>query len=213
MMKITLKNGVTIEVSEGDEIPASVMQTILGMPVTVATGTVTTDLGDATMAAMTAPVLPVAPEIVGDEIDDEADEEDAMPLYLKPSRHRRNHTRNWTLNPPVPSGRWPSTIYLSKEMAETFTLLRAYPEGLTSEEIGIGLGLNQMIASGRVNRLRDVTPLVELIGKKYRMSMIGADLSLRIEVARYPSAKNKKAGWQKFVARPLPDGTGKTARR
>jgi hypothetical protein len=131
---------------------------------------------------------------------------------VPPTHVRRGPTQNRTLNPPTPGGRWPDLIYMTKEWIETLILLRQYPEGITSEEIGIGMGLDQSLASGRVNRLRRATPLVEEIGGKYRVTMIGADDSVRIEVAHNPSVKNKRLGWDRFMAIPLPDGRHKRRR-
>lgn len=123
----------------------------------------------------------------------------------------RSHRR--TPNPPVPSGRWPDLIYLTEAWNETYQLLRQYPEGLTSEELGVGMGIEMDIASGRAMRLRDATPLIEMIGGVHRLSQIGADPTLRVEIHQNPSPVNKKIGWDRFMARPLRDGLHKKRRR
>lgn len=124
----------------------------------------------------------------------------------------RGPTQNRTQNPPTPAGRWPDLIYMTKEWLETLSVIRQYPEGLTSEEIGIGMGLAADIASGRVNRLRKATPLVEEIDGRYRMTVIGADDSMRFEIVHNPSPKNKRIGWDRFMAVPLSDGRHKRRR-
>lgn len=143
------------------------------------------------------------PEIVEDE------SQALLPLITG----KRGPTRNPTLNPPTPAGRWPDLIYLTQEMHETFRLLRQYPEGLSSEEIGVGMDTDTQKASGRVNRLRGSTPLIEEVQGRYRMTVIGADDSLKIEHAVNPSPRNKKLGWDRFMARPLKDGRRKRRRR
>lgn len=152
---------------------------------------------------LAAPLVLDVPEIVEDE------NEAFLPLITG----KRGPTKTRTLNPPTPAGRWPDLIYLTQEMHDTFMLIRQYPEGLTSEEIGAGMGTDTQKASGRVNRLRGSTPLIEEIQGSYRMTVIGADDSLKIEHAANPSAKNKKLGWDRFMARPLKDGRRKRRRR
>jgi hypothetical protein len=183
-MKIKLPNGVEVTLDGVDEITAA-------LP---ALRMLTGQSG-----------IESSPQIIDDGVD--IGDHPAMSSHVK-----RGPTQNRTLNPPVPSGRWPDLIYMTREWMETFTVLRQYPEGLTSEEIGIGMGLNQDIASGRVNRLRRGTPLVEEIGGKYRTTVIGADDSMRFEIAHNPSVKNKRLGWDRFMAVPLPDGRHKRRR-
>lgn len=206
MIKITASNGNSIELEGVDQIPAVIplVNVLLGNGNDIRTVTVAEQL----LSAMTAPAI--APEIVGDEIDEDEDEN----IHALTRSGKRGPTRRRTLNPPTPAGRWPDLLYLTTEMEEVVHLLRQYPEGLTSEEIGIGLGIDKSIASGRVNRLRDCTPLVELIPDgKYRLNVIGSDLTLRFERAVNPSPKNKKLGWDRFMARPLRDGRHKKHRR
>jgi hypothetical protein len=121
--------------------------------------------------------------------------------------------RRTTPNPPMPEGRWPDLIFLTEAWNETYQLLRQYPEGLTAEELGIGMGITTDIASGRAMRLRDGSPLVELVDGVHRMTPIGADPTLRVKIHQNPSPVNKKMGWDRFMARPLRDGLHRKRRR
>lgn len=183
-MKIKLPNGVEVTLDGVDEIIAALPA------LRILTGDTATE---------------PSPQIVrgGSDIGDR----------FTPSTHvKRGPTQNRTLNPPTPAGRWPDLIWMTEEWMETLNVLRQYPDGLTSEEIGVGMGLGVDNASGRVNRLRKATPLVEEIGGKYRLTVIGADDSMRFEIAHNPSAKNKRLGWDRFMAIPLPDGRHKRRR-
>jgi hypothetical protein len=123
------------------------------------------------------------------------------------------HRRRQTPNPPVPEGRWPDLIFLTEAWNETYQLLRQYPEGLTSEELGVGMGVETDIASGRAMRIRDASPLIEMTEGVHRLTQIGADPTLRVEIHHNPSPANKKLGWDRFMARPLRDGRHRKRRR
>lgn len=184
-MKIKLPNGVEVTLDGVDEITAALPA------LRILTG-----------HTVTGPGSPQVVESVSDTSED-----------ISPSSHAtRGPTQNRTQNPPVPAGRWPDLIYMTEEWLETLSVIRQYPEGLTSEEIGIGMGMGADLASGRVNRLRRATPLVEEIGGRYRMTEIGADESMRFEIAHNPSPKNKRLGWDRFMAVPLADGRHKRRR-
>lgn len=157
------------------------------------------------MVVATAPVI--EPEIVGDEDEDEDDEFEDLKVFTK-----RRH-RNVTPNPPAPAGRWPDLIYLTEAWNEVFELLRAYPEGLTSEELGYGMGIPLDIASGRAMRLREATPLIRMEGNRHLLTEIGADLPLRVMLTQNPGRRNKQLGWERFMALPLRDGSRRKRRR
>jgi hypothetical protein len=157
-----------------------------------------------------AAAIPALRVLTGNTVIEDGDdisEDIATSPYIK-----RGPTRQRTLNPPVPAGRWPDLIYMTTEWMETLAVIRQYPEGLSSEEVGVGMGLDPTIASGRVNRLRRATPLIKEIDGKYRLTVIGADDSMRFEIAHNPSVKNKRLGWDRFMAIPLPDGRHKRRR-
>lgn len=127
---------------------------------------------------------------------------------------RRRPYRRETLNPPAPEGRWPDLIYLTETMRDTYWTLAKYPdEGLTSEELAIETDTDPSISSGRAMRLREATPLIEMVGGRHRLTNIGRDPGLRIVIAHNPSPKNKGLGWDRFVAHPLRDGRHKKRRR
>lgn len=155
----------------------------------------------------TAPTLPVAPEIVGDEIDDEADSDDDDDMVLSFHKSGRRKVRHIPQNPPPPPGRWPDIFYITPECWEVVELLREHPVGLTSNQVEEMLKLNHTVGSSRLNTLMTVTPLVEKMGTIYRLSIIGRDKTLKLDLSKLrPSPTNKGLGWDRFMAEPLPDG-------
>lgn len=198
-MKITLTNGVVVELSGIDEITA-VLPTLPGL------------------GAMTAPAPEIEVPAHLDSPDDDEDEEakaaasEILVALTKPV-HRKPR-RVAVPNPPVPAGRWPDTIYLTEEWKQVLDLLRAYhPQPLSSEELGQGLGLTRNVASGWVSRMRAKTPLVALVGGSFQLTEIGQDESLTIEVVAKPSSYNTKRGWNRFTARTLPNGKHRNGKK
>jgi len=190
MIRFKMTNGTIVEIDSGEELSAPIMNAILGTQVTFPLTNATT----------------IAPAATG--VDDEAEaDHDGEKIAVFAKTGKRGRTRIHTQNPPVPAGRWPDLFYITKEGLETVNLLREYPEGLTGDEITIGLGLTGNLGAGRVARLRRFSPLVSVNNDNvYRLTMIGADLSLKFEIAVNPSPKNKKIGWDRFMARELPSG-------
>jgi hypothetical protein len=192
---------VEYEFSDMDEYRTyAQMETQMTTPVEIGS------LGVMFRSAMTAPA--VAPEIVGDEIDDEAenDEEDESVLAYHKKTGKRGPTRIKSVNPPAPAGRWPDLFYITAEGWETVELLRKHPAGLTSKQVDQILGLTHTVGSGRLNALMRITPMVERFGNAYRLSVIGRDTSLQFELDERPSPRNKNLGWDRFMAIPLRDG-------
>ena len=190
-MKITLRNGIVVELDGVDEI-AAVLPVWLPL------------MNGHTGEHSAEQIIDIEAESV---IED--DEITARPAQRRQQRHRRT-----TPNPPAPEGRWPDLIYLTEGMRDTYRTLAKYPgEGLTSEELAIETGADHSIASGRAMRLRRSTPLIEMVGDHYRLTNIGLDPGLRIVIDKIPSPKNKGLGWDRFMARPLRDGRHKNRRR
>jgi hypothetical protein len=188
-MKITLLNGIVVELNGVDEIAAV-------LPVWLPLMNGHTEHRS-------------AEQII--DIEAESVIEDGTPE--QPEHHRRSRRRA-TPNPPAPEGRWPDLIYLTETMLETYRTLAKYPEeGLTSEELAIETNTDPSIASGRAMRLREATPLIEMVGGCHRLTNIGRDPGLRIVIAHNPSPKNKGLGWDRFMAHPLRDGRHKKRRR
>lgn len=166
-------------------------------------------LGEMFRSNMTAPVIP---EIVGAGIDDEAeadDNEEDLECFHEDavSGTRKRKVRHIPQNPPPPPGRWPDIFYITPECWEVVELLREHPVGLTSNQVEEALKLNRTVGSGRLNTLMTTTPLVEKMGTIYRLSIIGRDKTLKLDLSKLrPSPTNKGLGWDRFMAEPLPDG-------
>lgn len=202
MIRIKLANGTVVEMDGGEEISAPIISALLGSQVTIPVD----------IPIDTAPTLPVAPEIVGDEIDDEAEEDGDDEMMLSFHKHdvsdnHKRRVRHIPQNPPTPPGRWPDIFYITPECWEVVELLREHPVGLTSNQIEEMLKLNRTVGSGRLNTLMTVTPLIEKMGIIYRLSIIGRDKTLKLDLSKLrPSPINKGLGWDRFMAEPLPDG-------
>lgn len=198
-MKITLTNGVIVELSGIDEITA-VLPTLPGL------------------GAMTAPAPEIEVPAHLDSPDDDEDEEakaaasEILTALTKPASRRVRRDR--IPNPPAPSGRWPEMIFLTEDWKKVLDALRSYhPERLSSEELAIELGIEHSIASGWVGRMRSRTPLVALVDGKFGLTEIGQDTKIAIQIADKPSIHNAKRGWNRFTARALPDGRSRHGKK
>lgn len=191
-MKIKLPNGIEVTLEGVDEITAAMpaLQMLTGHTV------------------VAPPVLAVVPAITEDEMEDFEDDEAMLEMGLIGAR-----TRVRVPNPPAPEGRWPDLIYLTDAWNQVYSLLKEYPEGMTSEEMAILLESDKSIVSGWSMRLRDATPLIMLKGRKHLLTEIGSDPTLTVKINNAnPGKMNKMLGWQRFTARSLRDGRRKRRR-
>lgn len=193
MIRFKLANGTVIEMDNVEEVPGTLINAMLGNPVTV----------PVQVSSEPAPSMPVIPNHIDDE---------SMPEMTNGKSKRTSRPR--LPNPPVPEGRWPDLIYLTTVWNNAYEVLKYNPDGLTAEEMAMLMEASPLQVAGWMHRFREATPLAELIGKVYRLTAIGKDTSLRVEIADHnPGRLNKALGWQRFMALPLRDGSGRRKRR
>ena len=175
-MKITTRNGHIIEIADGETIPAELMSLIMGGEPMTSTATV----APVTMAP------PPPPTAV-----------DTTPPFL-PLEGLRNMT------PTAPRRRGPSKCYLSAKEHEVMGVLLEHPNGITSEDVAILLGVTRSAASSTLNRIRVLRPhekgptdlLVRRIpGHLYRITELGLELTYGVASPRMTPKRNWDAGW------------------
>lgn len=147
------------------------------------------------------------------ERDDDADEAEMSAPIAVTGPRRKRPKRIYTPNPPPPPGRWPELIYLTQAMKDVLDCLRRYPnDALNYRELAIEMNIAEILASQRAGALFRLSPLVMRDTEGYRLTEIGKDQSLRFSIVAYPSAFNKKLGWDRFMALPLPGGPHRSAK-
>lgn len=145
--------------------------------------------------------------------EDDAGEATTNGLVAVTGPRRKRPKRIYTPNPPAPPGRWPELIHLTQAMKDVLDCLRRYPnDALNYRELAIEMDITEILASQRAGALFRLSPLVMRDPEGYRLTEIGRDRSLQFSIVAYPSALNKKLGWDRFMALPLPGGAHRSSK-